>query len=764
MSDIPATSTLTIYPTTPTQGKEVDVITLPGGYSDNKEFSSITPQNPLRVGDLSGADSLNKPLPVPKKPGTPAAATGPTSPTTSSLVSSATSAATSAVSSLVPGGLEADIAKFNDPSQVEEVTVNSGYYPPTQPFLPQFKMQFADTVDEATIKQTTTPGSPLPIFTPETPSPVPPAPSFDFTSTNTSSLSSLEPSFVKDSHGNSYLDSSAVPNHFISMQYRNVFLGVGFLTLTLFDPKWDDIEQRLIKSKGFFRFQYGYMGPDAAGAQSPWYVAKCYNYKIDFGMEGTTLSISAITTGYSMTFTKVSASLNLKGELISDTALNICNAFDVNYIPVIEKTAPVKSREAMEGTDEINKLLSMTGETYIKVILNQLVKYAVNEQGQGNYGFFIRTTKEGKKEFHFHTINYDPQKSPLSQSSQAVSSPSLKDQANAAAGLPADTPGDTKLTPEQSQKAAAFINQKRAEMNSGKDINPTTSSIPSTTPSTTLATKTPAFTRFRNKNSAMITFTPSWQMSVVQLTGGGGTSSVIIDMTTKNASVTLADMDSFPQKFDNATQITKLEFKDYIPKPLQGNDVLAGFSWTFSAARNEEQNDAIVGAKFSKNYPGGITANLEIVGTPNFYVTQKVAAFIFKPQGDNKTATTSNVHWISGFYRIKGITDRIIAGKYTTILELVSDGRSLVDLEKVKALPAASSTTNVATPVGQGSGPPAMTEGWQREAPTVPNPDIATGPRAPVETYPEELAALRADQQVVEVPYTPSGTGPGNGG
>ena len=539
-----------------------------------------------------GSGSLNKSLP--------------TSRTVSMTASQASGPA-------APGGIEADIAKFNTPGAIDEVTTDSSYYQPSQPFLHQFIMEFAKSVDEATVTTgITTPFDPK----------LSAAPGSEFEDNSiSSSVNSIEPTF--DESQSSFLEFSQ-PNHFLGLEFKRIFNGVGYFTITLFDPKWDEVEKRLIKSKGFFKFWYGYMGTDRLAATSPAYVAKTLSYKIvDFGMEGSTIVLSGLTTGYSLTFSKTCSALNLKGELISDIAQKICNDLCVDYIPIIERTAPVKTREGLDTTDEVNKLLNLTGETYFKVIINQLLKYAVNEKGQGNYVFFIRTTKDGTNEFHFHTMNYDPKNS----STVAI----------------------------------------------------------------------PTFTKFRTKNTALMNFNPSWSMAIAQLTGGGSTTSVVIDMVDKSISVQEANMNLVPQKMDNKAQITLFDKKDYLPKDLQTDTVLSSFNYKNIAARSDAQHKTVVDSDFSRSYPGAITASLEIVGTPNFYLTQKIAVFIFKPQGNNITATTSNVHWISGFFRIIGITDKIVGGKYTTVLSLVSDGRGQTGLDPVKSLPPETSSSNTNT-------------------------------------------------------------------
>lgn len=504
------------------------------------------------------------------------------------------------VADVISGGLDIDVAKFN--SDVDEVTINSAYYSTEQPLLARMILQFPKQIDEIGTVTTSTTNA-----IPDTSSVI------NISKTVSSVSPELSATFNNITPEEDYLEVR--PNNFLGLDFNRIYNGFGTFTITLFDPKWDAIEKRLNKNKGFFRFKYGYLdgGPNAV---SPWYVAKSFHYNSVFSMEGSTITISGITQGYSLNFTKHYKAMNLKNELISDIAKAICGDLGPDYIPVIEETLPVTSRDGMLTTDSINKIFNLTAETYFKVIIEQLCKYARNKDGQGNYTFFIRPNLQGKNEFHFHTINYDP------------------------------TKGTTV---------------------SGKT--------------------TPGFTQFRNKNQALISFTPSWALSIAQLTGGGGTTSAIIDTNNKDFSSYNANMETNPQKMDgNSKFIMVMHPEEGLPKEDKGDNKIIAFKIPITADRSADQNKASVQAEFSRSYPGAIKATLVIFGTPNFYLTQKIAVFVFRPQSNNLEATVDNVHWISGFFRIIGIRDSISLGKFTTTFDLVSDGRSRVAPDAVKTI------------------------------------------------------------------------------
>ena len=83
--------------------------------------------------------------------------------------------------------------------------------------------------------------------------------------------------------------------------------------------------------------------------------------------------------------------------------------------------------------------------------------------------------------------------------------------------------------------------------------------------------QTPGFTQFKDKNTALIRFTPSWGMAVVQLTGGGGSIAPNLDMTTKEFTNTQAFGRSIGDQGDGeeelSPRIERTKFKlDHLPR------------------------------------------------------------------------------------------------------------------------------------------------------------------------------------------------------
>lgn len=489
------------------------------------------------------------------------------------------------------------VSKFK--TDVEEVTLNSSYYPVEQPFLARIILDFPKKLDEET-NVAYTPVEPPKNY-------VEAVPAFDITKPILTYAQQTAPAFGLDGDKENYLEIR--PNNFLSFYYQRIINGIGNFTLTLFDPQWDRIEKLLVKNKGFFRFKYGYSDGDPK-MMSPWYAARAFSYKLDFGMEGVTIVISGKTIGYKFALTKTYSSLGVKGQRISDIVKEIVADLGEGYIPIIEPTRPVMSREGMDTTDDTHKIITLSGQSHFSVIINDLVYNAVNEEGQGGYSFFIRINEKGEKEFHFHTKFYE------------------------------------------------HTSDKKA--------------------------KIPGFTQFRNKNTALIRFTPNWSMTLAQIAGGGGLLSANVDMESKDYMDTNLNMNNNIQTMDNKGQTVNLVPKEFLPKKFDAVEWLKGFEIFTTPERNKKQNKTVMQASHSTRYPGAVSGTIEIFGTPNFYLTQKIAVFVFKPQGDNTIASPDNVHWISGFFRIIRIHESIKAGKYTTTFELVSDSRSSVAPDKVK--------------------------------------------------------------------------------
>jgi hypothetical protein len=535
--------------------------------------------------------------------------------------------------------LSADVARFN--TDVDEVTINSDYYPTTQPFLARMVLQFPSYIQEEEYKETTqAPGSGVlapqgtGFFTPQATQQAPgsgvlastaPGVSFgSYDSYTTTTNTQVVPVYNNDAPEGDYLEIR--PNNFLNMDYDRMIDGIGKFHITLFDPQWDRIEKKLVANRGYFKYQYGYTD-GGAGTMSPWLEALAIGYNLTFSMEGVTIVISGFTLGYKLNFTKTFDALGVNKEKISDIAKKI--AENLGMEPIIEPTRPITSRDGIDTTDVINKIINMSSQTHLGTIIHDLEEHAVNEKNQGGYHFCIITPPTGKPEFHFHTVFYEPK---------------------------------TPAGPEPSTNILDTDNP----------------AVPQTSGSSTKTKTIPGFTQFRNKNSALISFNPNWMMSLSQLLGGGGLVAPIIDAENKVCSVATVTSTNTPQCYDNKSGGVVIPCTDFVPPKFGNNDTIKSFRILRTSARSADQNTAITQAAFSNNHLGAADANLTIFGTPNFHLLQKIAVFIFKPQGDNTEATTDNVHWISGFFRIIRIHDHISAGKFITTLGLITDGRGNV--------------------------------------------------------------------------------------
>jgi hypothetical protein len=415
------------------------------------------------------------------------------------------------------------------------------------------------------------------------------------------------------------------PQRLISFEYNRITNGVGSFTLTLFDSTWQEIETKLVQAKGVFKFQYGY-SDGTENTISPWYNAKAIQYKIDFFLQGVILTISGLTLGWKMNLAKkYDAFSSYKiSEIVKELATD-AGITDTE----IEETQDVLVPDAMEVVDQIPKNFQLTAQTPLSFVIQKLIPYAKNKEGQGNYVFFFDVTSDGKEVLHFHTIYY----AFAAKTGQSVF-----------------------------QQASTF--QKTLQ----------TAGIGST----------PGFTLFKDKNSPVRNYQPDWRMSTVQLCGGGRVFNSIMDANTKQILNIKADLDennNVLQLTDNKPNIVQENIKDYVSSSEK--DTSAFYINTRNTSRHGFELKAKTDADFSRRIIGAMKAHLEIVGTPKFKCCDKIAVLIYVP-GDNILSTQKNVHWISGYFRIIKIIEHISAGTYTTTFELVTDTRGQVVNQPVK--------------------------------------------------------------------------------
>jgi hypothetical protein len=254
----------------------------------------------------------------------------------------------------------------------KEITLDSGYYPTSQPFLPKVLIQFPASVAK------------------------------DGNSVNKPVYKSTD-------------DILEIrPNNLLNFTFEEILNGVGSFTLTLYDASWHKVEDKILNSKGLVRLKFGYednssldittlINKKKANTLTPWYDCLITSYSIKFGLEGVTLFISGTATGYQLNMVKVFNAFS--GEKpISKIVEDLATEAGFNK-QVIEPTKIIRTRESLESTEEGNKIFRQQGSTNLSFIVDNLIKFANNESDNGNYKFFIKSTENGP-ELHFHTPYY----------------------------------------------------------------------------------------------------------------------------------------------------------------------------------------------------------------------------------------------------------------------------------------------------------------------------------------------------------------------
>lgn len=245
---------------------------------------------------------------------------------------------------------------------VEEVTLNSDFYPIKQPFI-------------ATIK-------------------------FSIPTTNTASGQSTEN--ILNSFVENLID--VTPQNQVSLTHEKTKDGLGPFTLSLFDPGFSVIRKKIEKAKGQILFQYGYFNSTDKKLVSPLYVGFVQNYDMKFTMNGAFITFYGITLGYDIAIVKY-YDTPTADEKISDVVKKIAGKFHYET-DFIEPTADLLVPCGVFSTAYEHKKFNWNGETNLQFILQSLASYAVNDKGQ-RFNFFIKITKEGKKEFHFHSVDWE---------------------------------------------------------------------------------------------------------------------------------------------------------------------------------------------------------------------------------------------------------------------------------------------------------------------------------------------------------------------
>ncbi len=462
------------------------------------------------------------------------------------------------------------------PTNIDEVTLSSKYYPASQPFLVQFLIQFPASVG-----------------------------------------GSLENSVAK------YVDSAdnileVRPNNLISFSCDEKPQGLGTFSLTLFDPKWNEIETKLRKSKGKLRIRWGYADQgDMVGlanrntTATPWIEAYVFNYSLKFGLQGTTISLTGSLIGYSLTFTKKYEGYGANGELISDIVTKI--AKDSGFQPIVEKTSAIATMSSLTDTNMLPKFFIKKGQTDLSFIMNELRPYAKSAiSNEGDYQFFIkRPMKVGElPQLHFHTMHYN------------------------------------------------YANENSA--------NSLTKIV------------IPTFTLFKDPNSPVIDYSPLWGATIANLIGANDNFSVIIDGASKDAIPYTPSIKTVAQPYDNKSGVTFLnaEEVDSNAKSQPDNKIIS-FETEVIPDLNHDEQVALLHTRMAKASRQILQANLTVQGIVAFQLMDLISVVVYIPQSTSKAHWTSGYfrinnikHYIeAGSY--KTVFHLVTDGRYAEGLEIM---------------------------------------------------------------------------------------------
>lgn len=264
-------------------------------------------------------------------------------------------------------------------ANTDEVTLDSEYYPNQEPFSPRLWVRVPDSITGKDEK-------------------------------------------IKPVYNEATEFALSRPNIYVNFSLEEITDGIGSFSLTLYDQSWHKIEDKILKSKGHLRVIFGHDNDQPISTNkllSPWYDCLVTNYSVKFGMEGVTLFLTGLTTGYTLNMVQV-FSVFADNTSISDIVKKIAAAAGFEKV-VIEPTKKIYTREQLEKSEQGQKIFRQEGQTSLVFIVECLKDFAISEQDgkAGDYKFFIRNTRNGP-ELHYHTAYYDP-----STSSSSLSVPAF---------------------------------------------------------------------------------------------------------------------------------------------------------------------------------------------------------------------------------------------------------------------------------------------------------------------------------------------------
>lgn len=209
------------------------------------------------------------------------------------------------------------------------------------------------------------------------------------------------------------------PQNLISFSFTRFLFGIGNFSFSLYDNNYTEIEEKLLLNKGLITFQYGYSSNREMA--SPWHIGFVTAYSLKFNLEGTYITFGGVSTGWALNSIKQPIASSVITQAANDSEKNkiilisdfvrqlaLKANFPENML-VIEPTKAVVKRGTNLKDNEKGAipLNALTGDSTFEHILQTLIPYSINDEGQGGYTFYVETTKNGP-ELHFHTLNYVP--------------------------------------------------------------------------------------------------------------------------------------------------------------------------------------------------------------------------------------------------------------------------------------------------------------------------------------------------------------------
>ena len=179
------------------------------------------------------------------------------------------------------------------------------------------------------------------------------------------------------------------------------------------------------------------------------------------------------------------------------------------------------------------------------------------------------------------------------------------------------------------------------------------------------------FTQFKSPNTVVRSFNPSWATAIRQLRDSGKVAGIGVDPINKLVLSKEVSIKQAQTHMIGGSRNTIIA----LPGENSGATTSVLFPGPTQSAMEAHLNTKLHTASLQ-----AIEATLEIQGTPDIEMLETVAVHVYIPKGPhkiNKVTGNSQVHWISGEFKVKRIIDEIANGDFKTTLELITGGREI---------------------------------------------------------------------------------------